>query len=330
MSNFYNHLHLKIHPDGTVTRMLSFPLASADPDFGSPDSPAAIKDFPLNPEKKTSVRLYIPSKLINTKTNTTSNDNDNENKGSGRLPIVIFFQGNVFVMFSTDNLPIHKKCTKYVNFMPAIVVLVGCCLAPEHRIPTQYDDAIDALQWVKKQVLDPNGEPWLKDYGDPSRCFMHGDDSGGNIVYHSALRAMGLDLSPLKVVGLILNQPLFGGMKRKKSELKYAGDHIMPVPALDLVWELALPKGTDRDHRYCNPLVDEPIKEMLHKLPRCLVFGFGMAPLVDRQQDFVEMLAMNGVNVEAHFDQVGFYRIDAVDQKRAEAMSSIVKEFINS
>ncbi|KAJ4848479.1 hypothetical protein Tsubulata_003352 [Turnera subulata] len=322
MSDFYDHLHLKLNPDGTVSRFLKLPPASADAQASSGDSPSVTKTLTLDPAKKTSVRLYLPSQL-NAKNNKTNN-------ASSRLPIVVYFHGNSFVVNGTDNLPLQLWCSNYCNVMPAIIVLVDYRLAPENRLPAQYEDAIDALQWVKKQVLDPKGEPWLKDYGDLSCCYMHGDDSGGNIVFHAALRATSLDLSPLKVAGLIMNQPLFGGKQRTQSEMKYATDQILPLPVLDLIWELALPKGTDRGHRYCNPMVDGPHREMLHNLPRSLVIGFGMDPLIDRQQDFVEMLALNGAQVEAQFDQVGFHRIELVDTKRAVAINDLIKEFISA
>ncbi|KAL6980317.1 hypothetical protein U1Q18_021958, partial [Sarracenia purpurea var. burkii] len=101
--------------------------------------------------------------------------------------------------------------------------------------------------------------------------------------------------------------------RRTKSELKYATDQALPLPAINLYWELALPPGTNRDHRYSNPMVDGPHREKIKSLGRCLVIGFGGDPMVDKQQELVKMLALNGVPVEARFDDIGFHMIDLID-----------------
>lgn len=95
-----------------------------------------------------------------------------------------------------------------------------------------------------------------------------------------------------------------------------------------MMWDLALPKETDRDHRYCNPMVKGPHLENVKKIGKCLVIGYGGDIMLDRQQEFVTMLVRCGVQVEARFDSVGFHNIDMVDPSRASAVMSIVKEFI--
>ncbi|KAI9078206.1 hypothetical protein K1719_039820 [Acacia pycnantha] len=67
-----------------------------------------------------------------------------------------------------------------------------------------------------------------------------GESAGGNIAYNAGLRvAAEVDqLEPLKIKGLILVQPFFGGVKRTSSEERLANDTILPPPVTDLVWEL--------------------------------------------------------------------------------------------
>ncbi|XP_065859253.1 probable carboxylesterase 9 [Euphorbia lathyris] len=315
----YEQLHIQLNSDGeSVTRLLNLPPANDNPD---PDSGQAVlsKDIILNPQKKTTLRIFVSSKLTL------------KNTDGSRLPIIFYFHDAAWVQSGAKHFQVHMRNSYLSCSVPAIMLLVDYRLAPENRLPAQYEDAIDAFLWLKKQALDPKGEPWVKEYGDFSRCFLFGNGCGGNVVFNAALRAMDLDLTPIKIEGLVLNQPIFGGQTRMESELNYATDNILPLPALDLMWELALPKGMDRDHRFCNPLtLDAPHNATkLKALQRCLVIAFGMNPMFDRQQEFVKMLVKHGVEVQAQFDEIGFHRIELVDPRRAVAIDNLVKEFMN-
>ncbi|KDP28721.1 hypothetical protein JCGZ_14492 [Jatropha curcas] len=316
MSKFdpYEHINLRLNPDGTVTRLLSFPSAKTNADPASGDS-ILSKDVMVNAEKNTKVRLYLPVKCIST---------------MKRLPILFYFHGCSWAQFSADNPALHLERQWVAGSIPALIILVIYRLAPECRLPTQYEDAEEALLWLKKQALDPNGDKWVKDYGDFTKCFISGSGNGGNIVYNAGLRAVDMDLTPIKILGLIMNQPMFGGKHRTESEVRFATDQVIPLPVIDLVWELALPRGTDRDHRYCNPILEGPHQDKVKFLPPCLVLGFGMDPLVDRQQQFVQMLVNHGVKVEAHFDEVGFHRIEIVDTRRRVGLLNLIKQFVHS
>ncbi|KAG6435704.1 hypothetical protein SASPL_100579 [Salvia splendens] len=136
------------------------------------------------------------------------------------------------------------------------------------------------------------------------------------------------------MAGTILNQPFFGGKQLTKSELEQAVDDNLPLPEQDLLWQLALPVGTDMDHRFSNPLV---AKENVKNIGRCLVIGFGGDPLIDRQQDLVKMLVDEGVaplrrKISASvpdFDDGGFHGVDMVESsKRATAVLNYIKTFV--
>ncbi|KAK7292540.1 hypothetical protein RJT34_15391 [Clitoria ternatea] len=319
MSKFdpYTHVGIILNADGTLTRGYKSPTinANADP---YPGIHSVSKDIFITIAGETQiwVRIFRPTKL-------PSNDNT-----VARLPIVVYFHNGGFILLSPADIAAHTKCSNLAGDVPSIVVSIGYRLAPEQRLPSQYHDGREAMLWVKKQMSDPNGEQWLKDYGDPSRCYLYGCGSGGNIAFNVAMKVADLDLKPLQIRGVIMNQPMFGGEKRTASELRFATDQTLPLPVLDMFWHLALPKETDRDHRYCNPVVQGPHLDNFHKLPRCLVIGYAGDIMVDRQQDLVTMLAKCGVQVEARFDQMGFHNIDMVDPARASIVINIAKEFI--
>ncbi|KAL5565375.1 hypothetical protein UlMin_028539 [Ulmus minor] len=316
MSKFdpYSHLNLVQNPDGSITRPL-LPTLPANPN-PQPGEPVVSKDITLNTNTKTWLRLYRPTKL-------PSNDNK-----VVRLPIVIYVHHGGWIILSADAMSAHQTGKQIASEIPAIIVSVNYRLAPESRLPDQYDDVVDAIYWIKQQTLDPNGEQWVRDYGDFSRCYIYGRGCGGNIAFFVGLKAPQLSLEPLKIAGIVMNQPMFGGVQRTRSELRLATDELLPLPVLDMMWELVLPKGVGRNHRYCNPMEDGPHKDQLRGLSRSLVIGFGDDPMIDRQQEFVKMLLACGVKVDAHFDDVGFHNIDVVDPRRTAAILSIIKEFI--
>ncbi|KAE8665174.1 26S proteasome non-ATPase regulatory subunit 14-like protein [Hibiscus syriacus] len=62
----------------------------------------------------------------------------------------------------------HTSLNKLVAEANVIVVSVGYRLAPEHPLPTAYEDSWASLQWVAshKEEEDDNNETWIKDYVD--------------------------------------------------------------------------------------------------------------------------------------------------------------------
>lgn len=313
MSKFdpYDHLKVSLNSDGSLTRHTT---TGESPQISG--HAVLSKDVTLNAHKKTWMRIYLPAKL-------PSNDNT-----VARLPIIFYFHGGGWIRTSIADSTVHECSNLTAAEVPSILIAVEFRLAPENRLPAQYEDATDAVRWVRNQA-DVDGDPWIRDYGDLSRCYLYGTDCGANIALHVAVHGPETDhLRPLKIAGIVMNQPLFGGKGRTKSELEMARDEYFPLPVQDLLWELALPVGADRDHRFSNPFLDGEMREKVKKIGRCLVIGCSGDPLIERQQDLVKMLAQEGVPVETHFDEGGFHEIDMVDSRKATTILNVIKAFV--
>ncbi|KAL8495424.1 hypothetical protein ACS0TY_019532 [Phlomoides rotata] len=313
MEEAYKFFNAVPNPDGSLTRR-QVPTLPANPD---PDQSNTLSnDIPLNPANNTFIRLFRPS----------------NHPPTTKLPLIIYFHGGGFVFLSATSSFFHESCGQMAAHIPALVASLEYRLAPEHRLPAAYDDAMDAVAWAKTQALGADGaDPWIKELADFSRVFVMGSSAGGNMVYHVGLRALDLDLQPIRIEGMILNQPYFGGVRRTESELKYINDHIIPLHASDLLWSLALPEGSDRGHEYCDPFLSGgPPEDRIRRLPRMVVRGYTGDPLVDKQREFAKAMEARGGHVIAQFIEGGHHGVELFDPKFAQALYDDIKDFVGS
>ncbi|KAL2536457.1 putative carboxylesterase 8 [Forsythia ovata] len=315
----YDVLGIKPNPDGSLTREIRIPMVNATPNV-EPTSTTQIalsKDIPLNPFTKTFIRLYKPL-------NPTKNS---------KIPLIIYLHGGDFVLFSAKTVIFHEFCNQISAQFPAVVASVEYRLAPEHRLPAAYDDAMDAIMWARSQAVCGNGsDAWIKQLVDFSHVFLLGSSAGGNAVYHAALRALDLNLSPIKIRGMIMNQPYFGGVHRTESEIKLSEDAYIPLYVNDLLWTFSLPKNANRDHEFCNPLMIGRSYDLgkIKRLPRVMMKGDDGDPLVDREKMLVKFLEANGVEVVSIFNEGGHHGIELSNTTAAQELYDAMKNFIHS
>ncbi|XP_065869520.1 carboxylesterase 1-like [Euphorbia lathyris] len=298
-----------LNPDGTYTRLLHYPTVPAD--SSSSLLPVLTKDIQINSTKKTWLRIYLPRHLLHSSSN--------------RLPLIVYYHGGSFIFFAADSTFHHDFCIIMSQRIDAVIVSIEYRRAPEHRLPAAYDDAFEALEFIKSSQED-----WLTQFTDLSRCFLMGTSAGGNIAYHTGLRVCrsGRELEPLKIQGLVLHHPFFGGLERTGSELRLVNDSSLPLDGNDFMWELSLPVGYDRDHEYCNPMTasSSSSKFIREAGLRVLVLGAYGDPLIDRLVEFAKMLEENGVMMVAHFGE-GSHGVELFDSLKAELLFSILKDF---
>ncbi|GMI90064.1 carboxyesterase 20 [Hibiscus trionum] len=314
----YEFLHSNPNPDGTLTRDPKAFLTTP-PDISNPT--ILSKDIPINPTNNTWARIFLPKRQPLLHPATPPN----------KLPLLLYFHGGGFVIGSPDLALFHEFCSNIASQLPVMLVSVGYRLAPEHRLPAAYDDGMEVLHWVKTVEDD-----WLRDHADYSNCFIMGSSAGGNMAYHVGLRAAQEtdDLSPLKIKGLILHHPFLGGVQRTESELRIVNDPFLPPSVCDLMWELCLPVGADRDHPYCNPTVGEDGFSGLEKIKqlgwKVLVTGCGGDRMIDRQMDLAEMMEKKGINVVGSFGEGEYHGFEIIDSSKAKPLHLVLQNFILS
>ncbi|WCJ36562.1 alpha/beta-Hydrolases superfamily protein [Euphorbia peplus] len=302
------------NPDGSYTRHFNFPSMPSSPDPNSSLSLVLSKDITINSTKKTWLRLYLPRHLL---------DSDNNH----RLPLLVYYHGGGFIFSTADSNICHDFCNFMSERTEVVIASIDYRCAPEHRLPAAYNDSFEALQFIKSSEDD-----WLRRFADISSCFLMGSSAGGNITYQTGLRVCrsGRELEPLKVKGLVLHSPYFGGLERTGSELKMVNDNFLPLDSNDFMWESSLPVGSNRDHEYCNPIITvNSNSELIREAGlRVLLFGNYGDPLIDREVELAKTLEENDVLIESHFCE-GCHAVEVMDSYKAELMCTILKKYIS-
>ncbi|KAK4838071.1 hypothetical protein QYF36_010711 [Acer negundo] len=312
-------LHISLNPDGSITRHDdNWPKTPATPDPPN-DIPVLSKDVFINQSTNVWVRIFLPRQAL---------------LDHNKLPLIVYFHGGGFIICSADMTAFHNFCLNMAVQVQAVVLSVKYRLAPEHRLPTAYDDAIEVLHWIKTTT-----EEWLTKYVDFSNCFLMGNSAGGNLAYHAGLRAAAEvdNLQPLKIRGLILHHPFFGGTNKTDSELRLADKNpLYHRSVVELAWNLCLPIGAeaDLDHEYCNPAVEGGSKVVLDQIKRLgwkvMMSGCYGDPVIDRLIELVKIMEEKGVQVVSHFVEGGSHSMEIGDASKAMVLYSQIKDFIFS
>ncbi len=113
--------------------------------------------------------------------------------GEGPLPVVLYFHGGGWVI--ADREVYDAGARGLAGKSGAIVVSVDYRLAPEHKFPAAWDDAMAAYAWLLGHAA--------KLGGDPQRIALAGESAGGTLALATAIavRDAGLRL-PLHVLAV--------------------------------------------------------------------------------------------------------------------------------
>ncbi|XP_057804539.1 probable carboxylesterase 18 [Salvia miltiorrhiza] len=221
------------------------------------------------------------------------------------LPLIVYFHGGGFANYAPDTKHYSHLCCHLAAGTPAVVASVNYRLCPDHKYPTQYEDALDALKFIDAKCSDV-----LPANTDLARCFIGGDSAGGNIAHHVTVRFLEKmeQFDKMRIAGIIGLQPFFGGEERTESEVRLTKAPLLSVKQTDVYWRDFLPDGADRNHPAAHVFGGGGVKNV--EYPASLVVVGGNDPLQDWDTRYAEWLKDCGKRVVvAHYPNAfhGFY-----------------------
>ncbi|KAL8487882.1 hypothetical protein ACS0TY_024253 [Phlomoides rotata] len=265
--------YIKVYEDGSVERLVGTEIAPPGVD---PETGVSSQDIVFSPETGVSGRLYRPDLT------------------AGKLPLVLYFHGGAFIISSTADPKYHRMLNILVKEAKIILLSVDYRRAPEHPLPTAYDDSWAAVQWVASRF---SGESWLTEYVDFDQVFFAGDSAGANISHHMAIKVgLGEVGGGLKIGGIVMIHPYFWG----EEAIGVEGENPVFKAAVDKWWRFVCPSGRGCDDPWINPFVGDPGLERLG-CGRMLVCVAGNDILRERGRYYYESVVKSKWKGKAEF-----------------------------
>lgn len=198
---------------------------------------------------------------------------------SSPQPAVLYFHGGGYVVGCLDS---HDSlCRDLAHYSTCAVLAVDYRLAPEHKFPTAFNDAADALNWLKNH----GSEHGL----DPSRVIYSGDSVGGTLA--TALCIQAKKQGKTQPLLQLLLYPCTSAHQDLPSHTRYATGYLLEKRTLQWMLQHYLRSASDRmDWRFA-PLEAENLSELA---PAHIVLA-EFDPLLDEGMAYAEKLRAAGV-----------------------------------
>ncbi|XP_024959273.1 probable carboxylesterase 12 [Cynara cardunculus var. scolymus] len=232
---------IRVYKNGRVQKLLATNVVPAGLD---PSSGVQSKDVLFSSDKTLSARLYIPKST---------------NAVTRKLPLLIYYHGGAFIVATAASRIYHNFLNLIAAESNVVIVSVDYRTAPEHPVPTCFQDSWEAIKWVEQHVNQNGPEQWLNKYSDLGRVFFCGDSTGANIAHHMGIRIGTENRSGgIYLQGIILLHPYFWGKDRVGSEPR---QHPLMRVIRDL-WLFAHPDTIGLDDPLINPALDPKVADL--------------------------------------------------------------------
>jgi acetyl esterase len=203
--------------------------------------------------------------------------------GRNPAPVLLYMHGGGFVVGSLDS---HQPlCRGLAADSGAAVLSVGYRLAPEHKFPTAFEDAVDALAWIGREGLAMGI--------DAGRVAVGGDSAGGTLAAALAIGAKA-DRSLPQPVLQVLAYPGLSSRQTCNSYERYGSGYLLERSTVDWFFQQYLRDDSDRNDWRFAPLAARD----LAGVPPALIVLAEYDPLLDEGRDYAVRLRAAGVSVD--------------------------------
>jgi acetyl esterase len=197
------------------------------------------------------------------------------------LPVLVYFHGGGWTIGDLDTHDV--PCREFANLARCAVVSVGYRLAPEHKFPAAFEDAVAATHWV----LANAGALGL----DGSRLAVGGDSAGGNLAAAVAIEFR--DTWAPRIALQVLIYPATDMAADAPSHREFADGYMLTRDAILWFKGLYLNGPEDEADWRASPLRAGD----LAGLPPAYVITAGFDPLRDEGRAYADRLRGAGVQV---------------------------------
>lgn len=203
------------------------------------------------------------------------------------LPVLVYYHGGGWVIGDLDT---HDTlCRQLANASGCAVVAVDYRLAPEHRFPAAFDDALAATRWIAAHAAELRV--------DPSRLAVGGDSAGGNLAAAVALAARDNTDGggPLPICFQLLIYPGTDARRGHDSHQRNGQGYVLTQDTITYFVDHYLPDASQYTDWRASPL----LAASHAGLPPALVLTAGYDPLVDEGLDYAN--ALTAADVQASY-----------------------------
>lgn len=199
------------------------------------------------------------------------------------LPVLLYFHGGGYVVGGLDS---HDSlCRDLAQEAGCAVLAIDYRLAPEHKFPTAFLDAEDALAWLRANASSLGL--------DPARIAVGGDSAGGTLATALCIAARNAG-TPQPLLQLLL-YPCTSAHQDSASHQRYASGFLLEQQTLQWMFGHYLRQPADRADWRFAPL-EAPD---LAGLAPAVILLAEFDPLVDEGHAYARRLQAAGVAAQA-------------------------------
>jgi acetyl esterase len=199
-------------------------------------------------------------------------------EGKGPFPVMVYYHGGGFVIADTKVYEASPRAL--AKMAKAIMVSVDYRRAPEHKFPTQPNDAYAAYLWTTQHAKEFNG--------DPMRVAVGGESAGGNLA--TVVSLMARDKKAQMPVHQLLVYPVVDNDMNNASYQRNA--NAKPLNKAMMAWFFKH-YGGDPKNPYALPMKADSLKGM----PPATIVAAEIDPLLTEGKAYADKLKKDGVKV---------------------------------